>query len=167
MNKRTKVSKTLTTSYGISGILNEVKKAFPKIIGVILLSVIAGLLFLVFPVDIPATNAIEYLSAVSQISATVLGVFYAIFLVILELLKAEEIRKQIDRVDFVASFLLLSLTIVYSLVGILAIGGNDPVSFRNIFLAFIMVPPLIFLAGAILMIGVALWSFYIKRLEAP
>ena len=149
-------SKTLTIAYNIT------KQEFPKVISFVLIGIVVGTFIITFGRSINPTFAMGFLSTIAQISATLLGIFYAAFLFLIGLNK-EDIRNVMDKGDFIASFLLFTIAIVHSLISILVMEPDQPIALGTPLGSFMILAPLFWMIAAILMIGIFLWHLFIRR----
>lgn len=120
-----------------------------------------------FAGSIDSESALRFLSAISKISATLLGMFIAGFLFLLGRLPPRVTTKIVSKYDFVASFLLFTIAVLHSLTSMLTIKQNTSVDFLSPVGFLLYFGPLCWMIGGIVLVALFTWKLYINRSEIP
>jgi len=141
---------------------NIAEKGLPELIILLLIGFIIGTIFQIFGKPIDPASALSFLSTIAEISATILSIFSAASLFMMEL-SPGAIRRVMSKGDFVASFLLFTLAIIHSLASILTIEKDTPVDLRTFNGHILIFLPLMWMISAIIIVGFFIWKLYVKR----
>lgn len=147
--------------------MSSKKKELREVIRVLaflfLIGFVLGTLLFFFGKHIDSTLALQFLSVIAKISASLLGMFTAGFLFLLASLSPTEIRRIMSKADFIASFLLFATAIVHSLVSMLSVERTSfidlgtPVGFLILFM------PFWWMLSAIFILAIFIYFLYVAR----
>jgi len=133
-----------------------------ELITLFLIGFVMGTFFHIFGKPIDAESALTFLNAIAEISATILSIFSAAALFLIERSPAA-IRKVMSKGDFVAGFILFTLAILHSLASILTIEKDTPVDLRTFNGDILIFLPLMWMTSAIIVVGFFVWKLTLKE----
>lgn len=150
------ISKSLSLDY------NVVKEKLPIITVICYAVFVVGVAIGLFGRSVAATSALAFLGSIAQISATILSIFSSGFLFLLGL-SSKKIRQNFSKGDFIAAFALFTVTIIHCLVSILVIEPDKPIDLGTTAGFILVVMPLWWMTGAIMIIAVFIWGLYTEK----
>jgi hypothetical protein len=121
------------------------------------LGLLTGTVFGVFGKSIAAETALTFLGAITDISATMLSIFFAAALLLMGR-SQETIRKLMSKSDFIAGTVLFTSAILHSLISILAIEPDVLIDLRTFDATFLVVMPLNWMIFAIVVVCFFIWK---------
>lgn len=147
----------MSLSYSIE----DVRELASKIVFALLPGILLGLTVYLFSKEVSAVFALEYLSAIAQINATILSVFFGVFIVVIGLSK-KEIISIMDKSDLIASFLCFFFSIVFSLINILNLPENTIINIGSVDGYLLIIVPIFWLIVGLTFVGMLVWNLYAK-----
>ena len=133
-----------------------------ELITLFLTGFIIGTIFHIFGKPVDAASALSFLGAIAEISATILSIFSAAALFLMERSPGAT-RKVMSKGDFIAGFILFTLAILHSLASILTIEKDTPVDLRTFNGDILIFLPLMWMTSAIIIVGFFIWKLTLKE----
>lgn len=126
------------------------------------LGLLTGTIFGVFGKPIPAETALTFLSSITDISATMLSIFFAAALLLIGR-SQESIRQVISKRDFIAGSGLFTSAILHSLISILSIEAGTLIDLRTFDAALLVVMPINWMIFAIVVVCFFIWKMMFQE----